>query len=197
MYCNNLTEYIFPSDFNCIGDVAAHCDLQKLCIASDEAKNFDLIPLFCFDFINDVLKNWKLESTDLNYEKYQKLICGCSFEINGKAHQNFGLKKVWVYYSYARYLLLNQYNDTANGTVQKQNEWSIPTPIKDITAFSNKYRDMGKEAYNSVLGYLCENKDLFPKFEDCNCKLSCGCMGSCLCGKKKKLTGFKYSTVKK
>lgn len=212
MNCENLTNYISQSDFDCVGLVASHCDLKKLCIATEESKIFDLIPLFCFDFVNDVLENWNIsptlpEPTEENpentipnpeFEKYQKLICGGNYtDSSGKLQQNLGFKKVWIYYAYARYVLINQINDTANGTVAKQNDWSIPTPLKEVTDISNKYRNMGKHAFESVLDYLCENKDDFPKFDDCNCKKKCGCSGKCSCGKTKKITGVKFSTVKK
>ncbi len=212
-------KYILQSDFNCVGLVAKHCDLQKMHIAIEESKTFDIIPLFCFDFFNDVLENWDIpaeipnpdfidEETTLEIpgtipnpdyiQQYEDLINGGNYVgCNEKQQRNLGLKRVWVYYAYARYMLINQFNDTANGTVQKQNDFSIPTPLKEVTAFSNKYRAMGKEAYESVLDYLCQNKDLFPKFDDCNCKLKCGCSGKCSCGKTKKLSGFKFSTVRK
>lgn len=196
MDCNNLEKYIFPSDFDCIGNVAKHCDLTKLCIATEEAKQFDIIPLFCFDFVNDVLEKWNLKEEDEKFDKYQKLICGGSYQHDGRTFLNMGLKQVWIYYSYARYLLINQFNDTANGMVTKQNEWSLPTPLKEVTDFSNKYRAMGKEAFESVQRYLCAKQIEFPKFDSCNC-LSCGCAGTCSCGKTKKLTGFKFSTVKR
>jgi hypothetical protein len=197
MNCENLTNYILQSDFDCVGLVASHCDLQKLCIATEESKIFDIIPLFCFEFVQDVLDNWNLESTAPNFEKYRNLICGGSYTANGKLQQNLGFKKVWIYYTYARYMLINQINDTANGAVRKQNDWSVPTPLKEVNDISNKYRNMGKAAYESLMNYLCENKELFPKFDSCNCKLSCGCSGACKCGKTKKLTGIKYSTVGK
>lgn len=218
MDCNNLVEYISQEDFDCVGLVAKHCDLQKLCIATEEAKTFDIIPLFCFDFVQDVLENWNVSETIPNpdfvdvettpeisptiqnpeFEKYQKIICGGNYiDEAGKMHQNLGFKKVWIYYSYARYVLINQINDTANGTVRKQNEWSVPTPLKEVTDISNKYRNMGKYAFESVMDFLCENKESYPKFDDCNCVRKCGCAGSCTCGRTHKITGFKFSTVKK
>lgn len=212
MNCENLTNYISQSDFDCVGLVASHCDLKKLCIATEESKTFDLIPLFCFDFVNDVLNNWNIsptlpEPTEENpentipnpkFEKYQKLICGGNYEDkNGRLHFNMGFKKVWIYYAYARYVLINQINDTANGTVRKQNDWSVPTPLKEVNDISNKYRNMGKVAFESLQEFLCQNKDDYPKFDGCDCKKQCGCAGACTCGKTNKLTGFKFSTVKK
>ncbi|RMZ60076.1 hypothetical protein D1632_10835 [Chryseobacterium nematophagum] len=198
MNYQNLEKYIDQSDFNCVGLVAQHCDLKKLCIATEEAKAFDVIPLFCFEFIHDILNHWDQESDEVDFQKYQDLICGTAYtNAHGKLRENMGFKKVWVYYSYARYLLINQFNDSANGTVKKQNEWSISTSHEEITDLSNKYRRMGKQAYESVLEYLCSHKELFPQFEDCHCKLSCGCSGKCSCGKTKKMTGFKFSTIRK
>jgi hypothetical protein len=217
----NNRKYISQPNFKCVGLVAQHCNLEKLDIAIDEAKQFDIIPLFCFDFVNDVLENWNkaikkidnptydrtqpesvenpllIDNPDYD-QNYFDLIFGSNYtDHHQKTQQNLGFARVWVYYSYARYKLINQYNDTANGTVGKQGEFSLSTPLGEITAFSNKYRAMGKEAYNSLLGFLCQNKNLFPKFDDCNCRKSCGCSGSCSCGRTKKLTGIKYSTIKK
>lgn len=212
MNCENLKNYISQSDFDCVGLVATHCDLKKLCIATEESKVFDIIPLFCFDFVNDVLENWNIsptlpEPTEENpentipnpeFEKYQKLICGGNYEDgNGRQYFNMGFKKVWIYYAYARYILINQVNDTANGTVRKQNDWSVPTPLKEVSDISNKYRNMGKAAFESLQEFLCQNQSVYPKFDGCNCKKQCGCAGACNCGKTKKLTGFKFSTVKK
>lgn len=198
MNCPDIINYIGPAEFECVGLVARHCDLDKLCIAVEEAKIFDIVPLFCYDFVQNVLLNWDLSPEHPDYAKYRLLVCGGEYVgSDGKVHHILGLKRVWVYYAYARYKLINQFNDTPNGDVSKTNEWSMPTPLREINDMSNKYRSMGKEAYESVLAYLCSHKADFPKFDDCNCLLSCGCSGSCSCGKTKKLTGFKFKTVKK
>lgn len=189
-----MDNIIKKDDFSCVGLVAKHCDLEKLCLAIEESKTFDLIPLFCFDFVNDVL------SKDLNIEgneNYKSLWDGGIYEVENKSYSNLGFKKVWVYYAYARYLLINQYNDTANGTVSKENEWSKQVPIADIRSISNQYRDMGNEAFKSVQSYLCRNKEAFLKFDSCNCRLDCGCSDVCSCGKTKKMTGFKFKTIRK
>lgn len=187
----NQHRYLSVSDFECVGNIAKHCDLPKLCVAIEEAKIFDLTPLFCFDFVNDVLENWQSEE-----EKYKNLINGGAFQsCNGKMDFNHGLKRVWVYYAYARYLLINRFNDTPNGLVSKNNDWSNPILSEDITDFSNKYRQMGKEAYKSVKNFLCRNKADFPKFNAKDCA-DCGC-DNCQGGQTKKLTGFRFTTIRR
>lgn len=220
MACNNLETYLTYSDFACVANVAKHCDTQKLCISIDEALNFDLMPLFCDSFMLDVVDNWNIteeipnpdyvdeETTPYelitipnpNFEKYNNIICGGRYlDSNGNVRINLGLKKAWVYFSYAQYLVLNNYNDTANGNVTKQNDWSIPTPLKDVRDFATKYRNMGLEVFKSVQTFLCDKKSEYPLFDDCDCpKNNCGCAGKCKCGKRKNLTnGIKYSVVRK
>jgi len=181
--------YIKQSDFSGIGNIAQHCDLSKLQIAVNQALEFDIIPLFCYEFIEDVLKNWNNPE-----EKYQRLIYGGEYNYAGRLHKNIGLKRVWLYYAYSQYILLNQFNDTANGHVRKDSEWSIPVPLKEINDFSNKYRNMGLAAFESVMEYVKANREHFPQLSFCK---SCGNFGSCKCGKTNKMTGFKYSTVRK
>lgn len=184
-------EYLSVLDFNCVGNIAMHCDIPKLCIAIDESKHFDLIPLFCFDFLNDVFANWNSEDA-----KYRGLIDGATFvSCGGKTDYHHGIKRVWVYYAYARYLLINRMNDTPNGLVSKTNDFSIPIQHDEITGFSNKYRAMGREAFESVRRYLCHNKEDYPKFNASDCD-SCNC-SSCHGGETKKMTGIKYSVVRK
>lgn len=185
----NQHNFLTIQDFNCIGNLAKHCDPNKLCIAIEEAKNFDIIPLFCFDFFNDILENWQSE-------EYSTLINGGAFETcNKKTDYNHGIKRVWVYFAYARYLMINRLNDTSNGMVSKTNEFSIPTPLTEITDFANKYRAMGVEAYKSAKNYLCRNRQKFPKFNAKDCE-NCNC-NHCTGGRTKKLTGFRYTTIRK
>lgn len=186
------------NDFEKIGLVAAHCNLPKLDIAIEEALQFDVINLFGYNLMSDVLANWGEASKDNPMEEvYKDLIFGKDYENSNGKHLNPGIKQVWVYYAYARYILINNYNDTANGMVKKDNDWSMPTPLKELTEFSNKYRSMGKISSEEVIKFLCFKKQDYPKFNDCGCNLACGCKGTCTCGKTKKLSGFKYKSVSK
>lgn len=183
-----MDNLITQQDFNCIGQVAVHCDIPKLCIAIQEAQIFDLLPLLCADFYKDIVDN-------INNASHSDLWNGSSFiGCNSKTEIHFGLKRVLVYYAYSRYILLNSYNDTPNGLVQKQNEFSIPTPLKEIQAFSDKYRNMAKDAFDLTLKYLCKNKETFTKFDATKCHCSCE---SCNGGTTKKQFGIRTYIIEK
>lgn len=173
------------SDFSGIGDVASHCDKRKLKIAINEAILFDLKPLLCA-FFDDVDQNW--QSTDPNWNK---LINGGKFEnCDGKDVGFEGLKKTLCYYAYARYVVINNFNDTSSGGVTKTNNFSVPKPLDELRAFSNKYRKMAYQLWEMVEAYLCRNSDLFPEFDTCNCE-KCGCNGKC-CNGNVNTKGFGY-----
>lgn len=186
------------SDFKCVGDVAVHCDLSKLCIAINEAEEFDLSSLFC-DFwptivkINTEVSEYKTllaaynkciadEEPDCivpnvpeNYEIKNSLINGGNYtSCNGKTKNHLGVKRILVYYSYARYCIINNFNDTPNGAVSKTNDFSIPKSIKELESFSNKYRTMGFESYKKTLDFICHNKEVFTDTNCLDCEI-CGC----------------------
>ena len=177
---------LIRADFTGIGDIANHCDLNKLNIAINEASDFDMDGLLC-GFWQDVLDNW--ESPE-----YLDLINGGEYEsCNGRMRKFPGLKKVWAYYAYARYVVLNEFNDTPNGNVSKTNNFSIPKTDKAIQSFSDKYRDLAKITYEKVMGYLCKNTETFENFNSYDCK-GCGC-GSNNCSERKTNTrGYGIST---
>lgn len=168
-------------DFHPFGQVAKHCNLEKLEIAINEAIQFDLKPLLC-DLFFDVDVNWDAEDgiwhdiiQPLNFE-------GC----NGKPKSHQGLKIVLTYYAYARYVLINNFDDTPNGGVNKTNEWSIPKPYADLKTVSERYRNMGYDLWKEVEMYICLNYETYPD-ADFDCK-PCGCNGRC--GSKTKIKGF-------
>lgn len=178
-----------PTDFEMVGQVAAHCDVGKLNIAIREAIVFDLEDIFC-DFWRDIEINWK--STERNW---RDLIDGSEYlGCNGKVTRHQGVKKAVIYYAYARYLIINGFNDTATGTVQKTNDFSIPKPLKEIQAFSDKYRNMGRRILQGSKNFLCLNREDFEGFNDRECA-GCGCDGSCGSGSNTKGFGIKSKNI--
>ena len=87
--------------------------------------------------------------------------------VGSQTKRHLGIKRVWIYYAYAKYLIINAHSDTPNGLVNKQNEWSMPVPLRELNDLSNKYKNMGRETLQNLREYLCINKEIFPKFDAC------------------------------
>lgn len=214
--CENEQNMVDKTDFNCIGQVAAHCDNEKLCIAIGEAQEFDLSELFC-GFWDTIVEIWEeLEAYDAaviaceedpecttpptppeNLEEKRSLICGGEFTgCNDRTRRHMGVKRILVYYAYSRYIVINGFSDTASGMVRKTNEFSIPTPLKEMQSFADKYRTMGYESCKKTLSFLCINKEIFTTFDSNVCE-PCGCGGKCDNSTKAKGYGIRSSTITK
>ena len=203
------------TDYNCVGLVAKHCDNDKLCIAEGEAIDFDLSPLFCGNWYT-ILTIWNeinaytaaiaacggdpvciaLVPVPDDYGLKDALINGSTYQgCNGKTRQFAGVKRMLVYYSYARYVMINGFNDTSTGMVTKTNEFSIPKPLKELEMFADKYRTMGYNVFQDIIGFLCANNEtVFSWWTDCK---YCGC-GTDKCTRTKaKGYGFKGSIITK
>lgn len=195
---------LLPQQYNCIGILAKHCDLSKLCVAENEASNFDLAELFCDFWIEIEQIDTEVKAYDdtpepkptppVNYTEKKILLDGGTYtDCGGKLRPFEGIYKTMAYYSYARYVMLNGFNDTATGLVQKTNEFSIPIDQKALNNFSDKYRNMGLISFERTQRYICKNIDIFD-YSHCP-KDKCGC-GSDKCGgTKAKGYGFKSRNV--
>lgn len=191
MICDNENiKLVERSDFNCIAQLAVHCDQKKLCIAIVEAQEFDLSNLLC-DFYYDILEN-------IDNPNYKILLCGGIYtDCNDKKRRFLGLKRTLVYYAYSRYLLINEFNDTPSGNVSKTNDFSLPKTLKEIELFADKYRTMAFESWEKTELYLCSNKDKFPNFNSKNCA-NCRCGNDDCYGKTSaKGYGLKTSVIRK
>lgn len=178
------------TDFAVIGQVAKHCNLEKLQIAINEAILFDLKPLLCDLFI-DVEANWDETEGIWADIILPKEYTGC----NDKTKQHQGLKNVLIRYSYARYVILNGLDDTPNGGVTKTSDWSIPKPYSDLKAISDRYRTMAYELFKEVEACICLNID---DYENANFYCApCGCNGKCGTKTKAKGYGIKGSNISK
>jgi len=197
---------LLPSQYNCIGILAKHCDLSKLCVSENEASSFDLAELFCDFWIEIEQINDEIIAYDdapepkpeqpINYTDKKALLDGGNYtDCGGKLRPFEGIYKIMAYYSYARYVMLNGFNDTATGLVQKTNEFSIPIDQKALNNFADKYRNMGLISFERTQRYICQNTTIFD-YTHCPTD-KCGC-GSDKCGgTKAKGYGFRSSNVNK
>lgn len=195
---------LLPLQYNCIGILAKHCDLSKLCVAENEASNFDLSELFC-DFWMEIeaivleveayIANPELPKPTNYTEKTFLLNGGVYLDCSEKQRPFEGVYKIMAYYSYARYIVLNGFNDTATGMVTKTNDFSIPKTLKELESFADKYRTMGLISFERTVRYICQNSEIFD-YSHCP-KDKCGC-GSEKCGSTKaKGYGFRSRNINK
>ena len=190
------------NDFKMIGQLAVHCDKEKLLIAITEAQDFDLSELFCdwwasfevifqmgdfnedfnSDFSRYIEEYSELFNPDIDVVEqsvfWDNLMNGGNYtDCKGRQKKHFGMKRIICYYAYSRYVLLNGFNDTATGMKEKTNSFSIPKSLRELEQFAEKYRNMGYEAYKRTLDFLCQNTEKI-KFTDSDCK-GCGCAFNC------------------
>jgi len=131
----------------------------------------------------------------INYTEKSFLLNGGIYtDCLGKQRPFEGVYKIMAYYSYARYIVLNGFNDTATGMVTKTNDFSIPKTLKELEQFADKYRNMGKISFERTVRYICKNTVIFDYK---HCPTECGC-GSEKCGATKaKGYGFKSRNINK
>lgn len=150
-----------------VGEMAFHEDKDKLDIAVNEAVLFDM-PILFGNYWSVIEEKWLSQKSD-----WVNLIDGSDFICGNSNRSHRGVREVLKYYVYARYIVLNGFNDTPSGHVTKTNPFSIPKSLKDLEHFALKYRNMGKQLFEDTEAYLCVNKDFYQGFiGDCE---SCGC----------------------
>lgn len=166
-----LNNFIRISDFAVIGDIARHHDKGKLSIAVSEAE-FDLVDLFgqyAYVLIDALKDETSQEFTVSNDPILNNLLLtGGTYQVGEMKLRHRGLKSLVMYFIYSRYILINSYNDTANGLVSKTNEFSMSTPLKEIKDISEHYRNLAKEVSKGVIEFLCYHKDKFD-FDNKSC----------------------------
>lgn len=168
---------LLKSDFEEIGQVAVHCNLVRLNLATKEAAEFDLKPYLC-DLYYEVEDAWDGDGSD---EALEDLINGAEFEnCAGNQVSHKGLRKMLAYYAYARYKILQGTEDTATGTVQKQRGFSIPISEKELSGQASRYTSMGYAVWLEIRNFLClKGSDVYPKYNFLDCPADCSCGGGC------------------
>lgn len=182
---NNIEPLLIGQrDFDCIGQVAHHCDWQQLCIYIREQQNLSLLPKIgpcLFD---------KLVAYDLGYctsggydgENVLRHLwhggryTGC----DGTPRVHFGLKRALIHWSYGAYVYRSSFVDTPFGMVQKMNQDSVPVDGPTLSSINKEQRSNAEDYYNMTMDYLCSVKDCDPISEChvCDCVSGCGC-GHC------------------
>lgn len=125
-----------------------------------DAQMLDLQPLLGEIFFNKLVAS----PTD-----YDELLNGGAYELNGQSYINYGLKKVIVYFSYARYMMFGAVTDTPFSTVLKTNENSQPVDASTKKSIYTMNRDSAYQVWENVKNYLVRTQH--PDFKH-NCQTS-------------------------
>ena len=127
-----------------------------------EAQEFDLRPFLSDEFYLDLISDF-LSSPSLI--KYNDLFFGSIWTKGSRTYENPGIISMLCYYSYARYQNVANTNQTAFGTVGKNNPDSTPITDKTINRLVSQ-ADSGAKAFeNRVRFYLDCNPDIYPLWE--------------------------------
>jgi hypothetical protein len=151
-----------------VGQTAQHYDTTKFNIALAEAIKFDFRGLLgdLFYSLNDgAIWQGSVEA------KWDQIIDPFEFQnCRNNTVSHDGLKTVLAYFVYARYLLVNEFTDSPNGSVNKTSDFNFPKSFKDVQQFANKYRDMAFDSWSMVHAYIClKGSEVYDTFNFADC----------------------------
>lgn len=170
--CNIEENLITKADFECIGQVAKHCNWEQLCIYIREQTNLWLIPKVGYGLISKIVEN---QDNDV----IKKIWCGSEYQCGNQSKVHFGLKRVLIHAAYGAYIFRHGYIDTAIGVVQKINQDSVAAPINELKSIMNEHYKNAEIYLKMVNEYLCtvKNEEILKDcLSEINCK-DCGCFG--------------------
>lgn len=154
-----------------IVNVAQHCDQEKLNIAQDNARRYDMTSLVC-----DLTVNWD----EVEDNEDEIFIGGV---VNGIPFG--GLNLIFSLYSYARYVENSIYTDTGSGFVRKDHSNSFPVQMNELKDIASEHRKFAANEITRLKSHLCS-------------KGQGGCVcGSSICDNNTRptLTARKYKNV--
>lgn len=200
MSCELEPLLIDRDDFDCVGQVAEHCDWDQLCVYIREQQNLSLLPKLGQCLYN-MITCWKLEE-DCGYTPEQlaiieNIFCGGTYTAcDGSKKRHFGVKRMLIHYAYGAYIYGHGYQDTPVGVVQKTNQDSLPAPLNELRNIDKKNRNSAEYYWEMTKDYLCTLKDTEP-FASCICDCGCSCACKHCQGKTKQNRGVNFKNISK
>lgn len=196
---------ICKEDFECVGQVAKHCNWEQLCIYIREQQNLSLLPKIgqcLFDKLLRLKQGWYIPGEECQEDErdiLKHIFLGGRYKAcDGSTKVHFGLKRVLVHWSYGAYMYRHGIVDTPFGAVQKVHQDSVPIEVKDLKNINIEHRNNAEYYWDLTKDYICSVKDC-EVLEDCT---FCSCISSCRCGyctdgKTKQRRGTTFSNVSK
>lgn len=158
-----VTLLITKADFLPYVDIPANVDAtKKLNMHIEHAQSFDLRPLLGDLFFYDLLKN----STD---EKYQDLLNGKSYQVDGIEISFGGIKPVIVHFATARLVPDISFQITPSGMFSKRNELSDPVDPREISRQVKNYESLAIGYWQQAISFLNGNTETYTHWRTNRC----------------------------
>lgn len=132
---------------------------KKLNQYIQEAQVFDLKPILGQELFYDILKEYD-ESPAL--ATYYDLFHGAEYTKNGRKYTHEGLVPVLCYFTYARYKANANVEETASGSVIKNNQYSEQASEKTIARQIDQARSGAYAYMQDVIKFLNDNASDYP-----------------------------------
>lgn len=124
-----------------------------------DAQQFDIKGLlgnaFFLDLVNDIIGSPSLV-------KYADLWNGCEWTFGGRTYRHEGLKTVLVHYTYSRYAMNANMEETAFGIVTKKEDNSDPVSDKTIQRKIDNAKSGAASYWKDVEWFLNDNYSAYP-----------------------------------
>lgn len=147
----------------------------------EEAQDFDLKKLVCEEFYEALFDNRKEAS-------WQIILNGGDYTYEDKERTFTGIVKALSYFSYARFMLMDNVQSTRTGFVQKQNPHSNPISLEDRKEFAKNYRR------NAYLSFADFKKGMDRYYTSNDAFTSWNCDGHCS-GESKNSSSFEIDVL--
>lgn len=142
----------------------AELDNERINPFIKEAQFSDLKPVLNAALYLDFLKKFD-DNDSADYAKYQELLLGKEYTVNGITYLFEGVRPMLVYYALARFVTSNPVNITRMGIVTKRTDNSDPTDPALIRGFINEMRSTALGYQNEVIKFLCDNSTSYPLYQ--------------------------------
>lgn len=127
------------------------------------AQNNDLKPVLGNVLWTDLVEN-RLQAN------YAKLLDGGTYTKDGETHSFSGLKAAIAEYTYARYCMGKNIQDTPFGMVVKESDYSSPASAKQLAEVAAAHRLAGQHYLEEAIAFIKATIADYPKYESCQSK---------------------------
>ncbi len=147
--------WITRSDIEANRQISSSVYDQVLNQYIEDAQFLDLQELLGAELYNDIIAN-EANHTDL--------LDGSTYTYKGVSYTHVGLKRVLVYYSYARYIRFGSNTDTPFGVVEKQTPDSTNVNKNDRQEVYKLNQQIGYKYFQNVRAFL--DRTNYPKWKN-------------------------------